>query len=61
VQSTDPLLVHGVLLQYSLLTGLATMRTSAWSTPIQNRINRSQGTSHSTCTIPLPSTALRAL
>lgn len=29
----------GVLRQYSLLTCFATMRASAWSAPIQNRIN----------------------
>jgi len=50
-----------VLSQYPLLTCFALMRASVWSVPIQHRINRSQGTSHTNCTIPLLCTSLRAL
>ena len=42
----------GVPHQYSLLPCFATMRASVWSAPIQNRINRNQGTIHTSCTYP---------
>src|SRR5665647_215837 len=50
-----------VLSQYPLLTCFAFIRATLWAVPIQHRINRSQGTSHINCTIPLLCTSLRAL